>query len=203
MRLPTSLLALALTAALTACNPDADTTVDDAATPPATPAPVPPSAAPETPAAPAAAATSALTATQGNTATGELRFEPMDGGVRITGQISGLKPDTEHGFHVHEKGDCSAPDANSAGGHFNPASSAHGRVGSPAHHAGDTDNLTADATGVANVDTRLEGATVGDGAATDVVGKGVIVHADPDDYTTQPTGNAGGRLACGVIAAAN
>lgn len=203
MRLSTPLLALALTAALTACNRDADPMVDEAATPPAaTPAPVPPPAA-ETPTTPAAAATAALTATQGNAVTGELRFAAMDGGVHITGQVSGLKPDTEHGFHVHEKGDCSAPDAESAGGHFNPATSAHGRVGSPAHHAGDTDNITADATGVANVDTRLQGATVGDGAATDVVGKGVIVHADPDDYATQPTGNAGGRLACGVIAAAN
>jgi Cu-Zn family superoxide dismutase len=202
MRLSTTLLFLALTAMLSACNRTADTgtEVDDAATPPvATPAPTPPPAAPE---APAAAATAALTATQGNAVTGELRFEATDGGVHITGQVSGLKPDTEHGFHVHEKGDCSAPDAKSAGDHFNPTSSAHGRVSAPVHHAGDTDNIVADATGVATVDTRLQGATVGDGAPTDVVGKGVIVHADPDDYTTQPTGNAGARLACGVIAAA-
>jgi Cu-Zn family superoxide dismutase len=201
MRSSSTFLLFALTMALSACNRPADTAaVDDAATPPVpTPAPVPPPAEPE---APAAAATAALTATKDNTVTGELRFEAMDGGVRITGQVSGLKPDTEHGFHVHEKGDCSAPDAKSAGDHFNPASSAHGRVSAPVHHAGDTDNIVADATGVANVDTRLQGATVGDGAPTDVVGKGVIVHADPDDYTTQPTGNAGARLACGVIAAA-
>ena len=201
MRLSTTLLVLALTMALSACNRGADTgtEVDDAATPPAAPAPTPPPAAPE---APAAAATAALTATEGNAATGELRFEAMDGGVRITGQVSGLKPDTEHGFHVHEKGDCSAPDAKSAGDHFNPTADAHGRVGAAAHHAGDTDNIVADATGVASVDTRLQGATVGDGAPTDIIGKAVIVHTDPDDYTTQPTGNAGARLACGVIAAA-
>lgn len=201
MRLTSTLPLLALTMALSACNRPADTaTVDDAATPPVTtPAPVPPPAEPEVP---AAAATAALTATEGNAVTGELRFEAMDSAVHITGQVSGLKPDTEHGFHVHEKGDCSAPDAASAGAHFNPTDSAHGRVSAAAHHAGDTDNIVADATGVATVDTRLQGATVGDGAPTDIIGKAVIVHADPDDYTTQPTGNAGARLACGVIAAA-
>ncbi|QDW66647.1 superoxide dismutase family protein [Luteimonas granuli] len=126
----------------------------------------------------------------------------IDGGVAISGQVNGLAPGSEHGFHVHENGDCSAPDASSAGGHFNPQASAHGRVGEGEHHVGDTDNIVADDTGVAMIDTRLEGATLGDGAPTDIMGKSVIVHADPDDYTTQPTGNAGARLACGVISRA-
>ena len=203
MRTTTTLLCLAMTAVLAACNPS--TPADDAATPPAATAPdtapEPAAAAPVEPAMQGAAAVATLAATEGNAVTGELRFEAVDGGVRISGQVSGLAPDSEHGFHVHETGDCSAPDATSAGGHFNPASTDHGRVGSDPHHAGDTNNITADATGVATVDTRLEGATVGDGAPTDVVGKGVIVHADPDDYTTQPTGNAGARLACGVVSA--
>ena len=86
-----------------------------------------------------------------------------------------------------------------SGGHFNPAVTAHGRVGSGEHHVGDTDNITADDTGVAVVNTRLQGATLADGAPTDVLGRGVIVHADPDDYVSQPTGNAGARVACGVI----
>jgi Cu-Zn family superoxide dismutase len=146
-----------------------------------------------------AGARAVLTATEGNAVTGDLRFDPVDGGVRITGQVSGLTPDARHGFHVHETGDCSAPDGTSAGGHFNPASTAHGRVGQGDHHVGDSDNLQADATGVATVDNRLEGATLGDGGASDIIGKAVIVHADADDYATQPTGNAGARLACGVI----
>ena len=201
-----TVLAAALALTLSACNERSN--VDDAATPPA--AALPGEAAPEAspPAyapidnAPAAGAVAALAATAGNAASGELRFAAVDGGVHITGQVNGLAPGSEHGFHVHETGDCSAPDASSAGGHFNPAGTGHGRVGSPAHHAGDTDNITADGAGVARVDTRLEGATLGDGAPTDIIGKGVIVHADPDDYATQPTGNAGGRLACGVIGAA-
>lgn len=207
MRLPTTLLCLAMTLALSACGNDAAT--DTAATPdPAMPATAdaPPPAPMTDPAAdtsmPAAAAMATLAATEGNTAGGELRFEADNGGVRISGQVSGLTAGREHGFHVHETGDCSAPDATSAGGHFNPADTAHGRVGAGEHHAGDTNNLTADGQGMATVDARLEGATLGDGSATDVIGRGVIVHADPDDYATQPTGNAGGRLACGVIEAA-
>ena len=147
-----------------------------------------------------ARASATLQATEGNSVAGTLEFTSVDGGVRVTGQVTGLQGG-EHGFHVHENGDCSAPDASSAGGHFNPASTAHGRVGQGEHHAGDSDNISANAQGAATVDTLLQGVTLGDRSGTDIVGKGVIVHADPDDYTTQPTGNAGGRLACGVIAA--
>lgn len=145
------------------------------------------------------AATATLQPTEGNETRGELRFEVADGHVHITGQVSGLQPGSEHGFHVHEFGDCSAPDGTSAGGHFNPDDSAHGRAGQGEHHVGDSDNLMANDEGVAEVDRQLHGATIGDGAATDIVGKGVIVHADADDYESQPTGDAGDRLACGVI----
>ena len=156
---------------------------------------------PETPAAAAAGASAMLEPTEGNQTRGELRFAAVGDRIEVTGTISGLPGNSTHGFHVHETGDCSAPDATSAGGHFNPAGTEHGRVGQDAHHAGDSDNITADADGNATVQGWLEGATVGDGAATDIVGKAVIVHADADDYVTQPTGNAGDRLACGVIAA--
>src|SRR5690606_21443831 len=151
---------------------------------------------------PTKAASATLAATEGNQVSGLLMFSVVDGVVHATGEVRGLAADSEHGFHLHEHGDCSAPDATSAGGHFNPATSDHGRVGHGDHHGGDSDNLKADANGVAVVDARFEGVTLGDGAATDIVGKGVIVHAAADDYTTQPTGNAGARLACGVIQAA-
>lgn len=194
MRATPSLLLLSTALVLGACQKPSE--------PAAPAADATPAASSETP-APAVAAPSAsasLQPTQGNQTGGEVKFTRVDGGIQISGTITGLKPGSQHGFHVHEKGDCSAPDASSAGGHFNPLSSQHGQVGHGAHHAGDSDNIVADAAGVATVDTRLEGATIGDGASTDVIGKGVIVHADPDDYTTQPTGNAGARLACGVIA---
>ena len=200
--IPMTLLAASLAIGLAACGGQ-PTGADDAdvATVPA-PAtdmvePVGPTADMTT--ASTAGAMAILSATEGNSVTGEIMFEAVDGGVAITGQVNGLPPGGEHGFHVHETGDCSAPDATSAGGHFNPAGMAHGRVGEGEHHVGDTDNIVADDTGVAVIDTRLDGATLGDGAPTDVLDRGVIVHADADDYTTQPTGNAGARLACGVI----
>ena len=149
----------------------------------------------------AAGAAVMLEPTEGNQTRGELRFAAVGDRIEVTGTISGLPGNSTHGFHVHETGDCSAPDGTSAGGHFNPASTDHGRVGQGEHHAGDSDNITADADGNATVQGWLEGATVGDGAETDIVGKAVIVHADEDDYATQPTGDAGDRLACGVIAA--
>jgi len=153
------------------------------------------------PPAAAATATAALQPTAGNQTGGELRFAVVDGRIEVTGAVTGLPAGGTHGFHVHETGDCSAPDGSSAGGHFNPGSTDHGRVGQGAHHAGDSDNITAGSDGTAQVSGWLEGATIGDGGATDIVGKGVIVHKDADDYATQPTGNAGDRLACGVIQA--
>src|SRR3546814_10123835 len=112
---------------------------------------------------------------------------PMGDGVHITGQIGGLGAGQTHAIHVHEKGDCSAADASSAGGHFNPTGSPHGRAGTPTHHAGDMDNLTANAQGVADVNIHLAGVTLGGGAANDIAGRAVIVHAAPDDYTSQPS----------------
>jgi Cu-Zn family superoxide dismutase len=104
-----------------------------------------------------------------------------------------------HGFHIHEKGDCSSRDGMSAGGHFNPTAKPHGNPGVPDHHTGDMPMLVADASGNASLSMELGGMTIGSGA-TDIVGRALIVHKDPDDYTTQPTGNSGARVACGVIA---
>lgn len=140
-----------------------------------------------------------LGSASGSLVSGKLVLVPMGDGVHVTGQVGGLKPGDLRGFHIHEKGDCSAADASSAGGHFNPAVQAHGRAGQGAHHAGDTDNLVVDAKGVARVDTHVRGVTLGGGAANDIAGRAFIVHAAADDYATQPTGNAGARVACGVI----
>ena len=147
----------------------------------------------------ASRATVHLAPASGSLVSGTLTLVPMGDGVHITGEVGGLKPGDMRGFHIHEKGDCSAADASTAGGHFNPAAQAHGRSGHGAHHAGDTDNLVADATGVAHINAHVSGVTLGGGAANDIVGRAVIVHAAADDYTTQPTGNAGARVACGVI----
>src|SRR5690606_6047503 len=172
---------------LAACGPSTEPTTDaDVTTPPV--APVTPSEVAGTAAMEAPIASAMLEPTEGNETRGELRFEAANGHVRITGQVTGLSPGGEHGFHVHEFGDCSAPDATSAGGHFNPDDSQHGRAGQGEHHVGDSDNLMANDEGVAEVDRELHGATIGDGGSTDIVGKGVIVHADADDYVSQPTG---------------
>lgn len=144
-------------------------------------------------------AVASLTPTQGNAVRGLVIYHQMgDGSLMMHAQVSGLKPGAEHGFHVHEKGDCASADGTSAGGHFNPDGKPHGPQ-SAAHHAGDMPALKADANGVAELKAKLAGPTVTAGPAS-LVARAVIVHANPDDYTTQPTGNAGGRIACGVIA---
>jgi len=152
------------------------------------------------PAAPARRGIVHLAGASGSLVSGTLQLAPSTRGVRISGVIGGLAPGSSHGFHVHETGDCSAADASSAGGHFNPAASAHGRAGSRHHHAGDIDNLVAGWDGIARVDAQLAGVTLGDGGRDDIAGRAFVVHAAPDDYRTQPSGNSGARIACGVIA---
>lgn len=137
--------------------------------------------------------------TEGNTAAGSLALTAEADAVRVSGSIQGLEPNSEFGFHIHEKGDCSAPDATSAGGHFNPEKVDHGNPEGPTHHVGDMSNIKSDEQGVAQVDTRASGATLHSGEPTDVLGKAIVVHEDPDDYTSQPSGNSGSRIACGVI----
>lgn len=143
-------------------------------------------------------ATAQLTATKGNAVSGTVTFTQQGNVVRIAGEVSGLAPNTEHGFHIHDKGDCSSGDGMSAGGHFNPKSTPHGAAEASEHHAGDLVSLKADASGVARFSYTSTSVTVGDGA-TDVIGRGLIVHRDADDFKTQPTGNSGPRLACAVI----
>jgi superoxide dismutase, Cu-Zn family len=144
-------------------------------------------------------ATAKLEPTKGNTVAGSVTFVERGGKVVVTANVTGLKPGAEHGFHVHEKGDCSSGDGMSTGGHFNPDAKPHGPQDA-AHHAGDLPALKADAAGAANATFTLDGVTVAPGAAS-IVGRGLIVHKDPDDYKTQPTGNSGARIACAVIQA--
>ena len=139
-----------------------------------------------------------LQATAGNRTYGTLQLVAMSDAVRVQGSVQGLQPDSEFGFHVHEKGDCSAPDASSAGDHFNPAGAQHGRPDADARHAGDMWNLKSDASGEARLDVTLQGMSLEDGSNA-VLGKAIVVHAQPDDYTSQPAGNSGDRIACGVI----
>ncbi len=149
-----------------------------------------------TPSGPSASAQ--LQSTRGNSTNGEVRFVQQGDKVRVSGEVRGLKPGAEHGFHVHEKGDCSSGDGMSTGGHYNPEGRKHGAHGRGEHHAGDLPSLKADAQGIARFSFESTGISVGSGKA-DIVGRGLIVHRDPDDYTTQPTGNSGPRLACAVI----
>lgn len=138
-----------------------------------------------------------LEPTKGNSTRGTVSFVQAGDKVRVNANITGLKPNSEHGFHVHEKGDCSSGDGMSAGGHYNPAAKAHGSQATD-HHAGDMPNLKSDSYGNASASFDLPGLSIGSGSA-DIVGKGLIVHRDPDDYKSQPAGNAGPRLACAVI----
>lgn len=141
-----------------------------------------------------------LSATHGNTANGGLKISAAGHGVKLSGMVQGLQPNSEFGFHFHEKGDCSAPDAASAGAHFNPTNQDHGNPQAQPHHAGDMSNLRSDAQGVAAVSLDNPDVSLESGQPNDIVGKALVLHAKPDDYKTQPAGDAGDRIACGVVA---
>jgi Cu-Zn family superoxide dismutase len=144
-------------------------------------------------------ATANLQPTKGSTVRGTVTFEQRgDKKVRVVANVSGLQPNGEFGFHIHEAGDCSSGDGMSAKGHFNPFGKPHGHHAQGERHAGDMPSLKADASGAAKATFDLDIITVSSGPAS-VVGRGLIVHVQPDDYKTQPTGNAGARSACAVI----
>jgi Cu-Zn family superoxide dismutase len=146
-----------------------------------------------------AKAIAVLHPTAGNNVTGLVTFSKSGDEIKVVADVTGLTPG-KHGFHVHEFGDCSSSDGNSAGGHFNPTHKQHGAPDASDRHAGDLGNIEADASGKAHLEwsdkvMKLSG-------ADSIVGHSVIVHEKVDDLKTQPTGNAGGRLACGVIGVA-
>jgi Cu-Zn family superoxide dismutase len=133
----------------------------------------------------------------GSQAHGTVKFTQVGQRVRVDAEIAALTPGS-HGIHVHEKGDCTAPDATSAGAHFNPATKKHGAPEGSERHAGDLGNLKANEYGKAELSIMVDGIAV-DRGANGVIGKGVIVHADPDDLKTDPGGNSGDRIGCGVV----
>jgi len=144
-------------------------------------------------------AVAVLHATTGSSVAGTVTFTASGDQVKVTADLTGLTPG-KHGFHIHEFGDCSDPKAASAGGHFNPGNHQHGAPDMTDRHAGDLGNIEADASGKAHLELtdkmmKLTGADT-------IIGHAVIVHEKADDLKTQPTGDAGGRVACGVIGVA-
>lgn len=156
------------------------------------------------PAAPEMATASAtLNPASGSSVSGTATFTQVEEmKVRMDLEVQGLTPG-DHALHLHQFGDCSAPDATSAGGHWNPGGMGHGKRGEGEYHAGDVINLTADAEGKVSWSDEIMGWTIGGSDSTNILNHSVIIHESPDDFTTQPTGAAGGRVACGVIVESN
>ncbi|WAS89798.1 superoxide dismutase family protein [Nannocystis punicea] len=131
---------------------------------------------------------------------GDVTFTPSGGGVRVEARIRGLSPG-DHGIHIHEFGVCSQPDGKAAGEHFNPDHIEHGAPDASRHHAGDLGNVVgAGADKLTTIDVKFQGFTL-DAGPRGILGRSLVVHAEPDDYTAQPAGNSGARIACGVIRA--
>ena len=160
-------------------------------------APEPAAPAPVVEAAPALVATATLMPREGGTVAGEVTFTEQDGAVAIVAHITGAPAGT-HGFHVHDVGDCSSADFTSAGGHFDPTGMPHGGPADLERHAGDLGNVEVLEDGTAHHEATSSTITVAAGPNS-VVGRGVILHEKADDLVSQPTGDAGGRIACGVI----
>ncbi len=138
--------------------------------------------------------------TEDGDATGHLTFTKEDDGVRVQGEFEGLE-EGKHGFHIHQYGDCRADDGTSAGGHYNPADNPHAGPDAESRHVGDMGNLEADADGNATID--YVDSTIELNGADSIMGRGIVIHAGEDDLESQPTGDAGGRMGCGVIGVAN
>jgi len=168
-----------------------------AAAPAAAPAAAAPAAAPAAAAAPLKSIDVPLEAKSGSKLSGKAVLTETEGGVHVVLTLEGLEPG-EHGAHVHEKGDCSAADGASAGGHFNPQSKDHGLPGAEKRHLGDLGNITIGKDGKGSLDITAPGANLKASDPNSFVGRAIIVHAKKDDGG-QPTGNAGGRVGCGVI----
>jgi Cu-Zn family superoxide dismutase len=147
-----------------------------------------------------ATAKATMEAASGSNVTGEANFsDEGNGKVRFDLKVENLTPG-EHAVHIHEKGDCSAEDASSAGGHWNPTMKPHGKRGDgSSFHKGDIGNMTVGNDGKGTLDLTIDGWSIGGADSTNVVGKSVIIHEKADDFTSQPSGNAGGRQSCGVI----
>lgn len=138
-----------------------------------------------------------MEARSGSAVAGTVSFSQSGDKLVVEARVSGLTSG-EHGFHIHESGDCSAADATSAKGHFNPGGMAHGYHGGMERHAGDMPNLVADSYGNASFKSEVAMLTLGSDPSS-IMGRSVVIHADPDDFKSQPAGNSGKRIACGTI----
>ena len=148
--------------------------------------------------APAKQATAMIDSLGDSGLTGTAVFTQNGDQVTLVAEIQGATPGL-HGFHIHANGDCSAPDGTSAGGHWNPTDVAHGKWGEGEFHLGDIGNISVGADGTGSTTLTTDLWEIGTGSDIDVVGKGIIVHADADDFVSQPSGAAGARIGCGVI----
>lgn len=183
------LLMLSVIAMIAACG------AKEEAAPPE-PAPVPEPEVVE--AAPPAVAVAVLQPRADAEVSGMISFTEVEGGVRITAEIAGPDPGP-HGLHLHELGDCSSEDFKSTGGHFNPTDAPHGAPTDEMRHAGDFGNIEIGEDGSGRLELTTDMLTVADGPNT-VVGRAVILHEGADDLVSQPTGAAGGRIGCGIVA---
>lgn len=140
-----------------------------------------------------------ISSASGSTVSGTATFEEAEEGVKFTLELNGATAGS-HAVHLHQKGDCSAEDATSAEGHWNPEDTKHGnRFGDGAHHAGDIENIEVGEDGTGKMELMIEGWTIGDGSSSDIVNKAIIIHAGADDFESQPSGAAGPRVGCGVV----
>jgi Cu-Zn family superoxide dismutase len=143
-------------------------------------------------------AVATLAPTSGQTAKGTVHFSDVgDGNIEVVVDLTGVPPGI-HGFHIHEKGDC-GNNAQNAGGHFNPTGMVHGAPDAVSHHAGDFGNVTADANGEVHTRFTTHSISLTQGFSTSALGHAVVLHEKPDDLISQPSGNAGARIACGVV----
>lgn len=140
-----------------------------------------------------------LMAKSGSSVQGRVSFLQLAQGVLVRVEGTGFEPGSEHGFHIHATGDCSALDASSAGGHFAPYHQPHGHPNHGPHHAGDMPNLVADALGQVHTHFIVDDISLYNNQVQNVVGLSVVVHATRDNYYSQPAGNSGPRIACGEI----
>ncbi|MDE0184685.1 MAG: superoxide dismutase family protein [Candidatus Poribacteria bacterium] len=155
----------------------------------------------ETAATPSKQATATISSASGSEVTGTAVFKQSGDSITLTVEIQNAAPGL-HAVHIHEVGDCSSPDGKSAGGHWNPTEVAHGEWGVGEFHLGDIGNMTVGDDGTGKIELTTDKWEMGTGSIRDIVGKGIIVHADADDFTSQPSGAAGARIGCGAIALA-
>ena len=152
----------------------------------------------ETASTPSKQATAAISSASGSEVTGTAVLKQSGDSITLTVEIQNATPGL-HAVHIHEKGDCSSPDGKSAGGHWNPTEVAHGEWGEGEFHLGDIGNMTVGDDGAGKIELTTDQWEMGTGSIRDIVGKGIIVHAGADDFTSQPSGAAGARIGCGAI----